>query len=99
VSPDPAEVYGRILADMKAVWGEMAVAMLRKRLRDVEASDPAQLTRDDLVRIVHLLREKTLSAVLGPEGADLKARLWLTWLGDGGGASTPVVAAASPTSL
>ncbi len=98
MSPDPAEVYGRILADMKAVWGEMAVAMLRKRLRDVDVSDPARLTRDDLVRIVHLLQEKTLPAVLGPDGADLKARLWLSWVRDGGGAPIPAVAVASPAS-
>ena len=96
MSPAPAEVYGRILADMKAVWGEMASAMLRKRLHDVELADPAQLTRGHLVRIVQLLRDKTLPSVLGSEGAEKKARLWLSWVEDGGGAAT---AAASPASL
>ena len=95
MSPKPAEVYGRILADMKAVWGEMASAMLRKRLRDVELADPAQLTRGHLVRIVHLLRDKTLSSILGAEGAEKKARLWLSWVEDGGGAP---IAAGSPAS-
>ena len=47
MTPDPGEVYGRILADMKMIWGEMASAMLRKRLRDVSA-DAARLTADQL---------------------------------------------------
>ncbi len=99
MSPEPAQVYDRILADMKAVWGEMAAAMLRKRLRDVEVPDPAHLSRPALVRVVQLLKEKTLPSVLGPEGAELKARLWLSWVEDGGGgASTPAGAAGSPAS-
>ncbi|OGS51357.1 MAG: hypothetical protein A3K65_00025 [Euryarchaeota archaeon RBG_16_68_12] len=98
MSPDPEHVYDRVLAEMKAVWGEMAAAMLRKRLRDVEVADPAHLSRPAPVRVVHLLREKTLPAVLGPEGAELKARLWLSWVEDGGGAPTLAGAAASPAS-
>ena len=95
---DPAAVYDRILADMRAVWGEMAVAMLRKRLRDVEVSDPALLTRDLLVRIVQLLREKTLPSVLGPEGAELRAKVWLSWVEDGEGPPTQAGAVGSPAS-
>ncbi len=82
MTPDPGEVYGRILADMKVIWGEMASAMLRKRLRDVSA-DAARLTADQLRAVVHLLEEKTLPSVLGPEGAELKARLWMSWVGNG----------------
>ncbi len=98
MSPDPAQVYDRILADMRAVWGEMAAAMLRKRLRDVEVSDPAHLSRATLVRVVQLLKEKTLPSVLGREGAEVKARLWLSWVDGGGGAPTPAGAAGSPAS-
>ncbi len=82
MTPDPSEVYDRILADMRSVWGEMAAAMLRKRLRDVGA-DAARLTREHLVRIVQLLRDRTLPSILGPDGADRKARLWMAWVGDG----------------
>ena len=32
---------------MRAIWGDMALAMLRKRLRDVRA-DRSTLTEDDL---------------------------------------------------
>ncbi len=78
----PSEVYDRILADMRAIWGEMAAAMLRKRMRDAQA-DPANVTRDQLRRVVHLLRDKTLPSILGPEGSELKARLWLSWVEDG----------------
>jgi len=82
VNPEPSEVYGRILADMKVIWGEMASAMLRKRLRDASA-DAARLTPDQLRTVVQLLREKTLPSVLGPEGADVKAKQWMSWLDDG----------------
>ena len=83
MSPDPSVVYARILADMEAIWGEMAAAMLRKRMRDVQA-DASRLTRENLLRVVQLLREKTLPAVLGPEGAESKARVWMAWVEDGG---------------
>jgi hypothetical protein len=82
VTADPGDVYGRILADMQAIWGEMATAMLRKRLRDVSA-DAARLSRDQLRAVVHLLQEKTLPSVLGPEGAERKAKLWMSWVDDG----------------
>ncbi len=82
MTPDPGDVYGRILADMRAIWGEMATAMLRKRVRDVSA-DATRLSRDQLRAVVALLREKTLPSILGPEGAELKAKLWMSWVDDG----------------
>jgi len=74
--------YERIEADMRAIWGDMAPAMLRKRLRDVRA-DPGSLTREALEQIVQLLREKTLPSILGAEGADAKASQYLAWIADG----------------
>ena len=74
--------YERIEADMRAIWGDMALAMLRKRLRDVHA-DLTTLTPDDLVKVVELLRERTLPSVMGDEGADAKARQYLAWVADG----------------
>lgn len=73
--------YERIAADLHAIWGDMAFAMLRKRLRDVHA-ELATLTRDDLVKIVQLLRERTLPAVIGEEGAEAKATQYLAWVDD-----------------
>lgn len=64
---------------MREIWGEMAPAMLRKRLRDVHA-DPTALTEADLQRIVELLRERTLPSVMGEDGAESKARLYRTWV-------------------
>lgn len=75
--------YERIAADMRSIWGDMALAMLRKRLRDVHA-DPNALTQEDLERIVDLLRAKTLPSILGQEGAEAKARQYLTWVADSG---------------
>jgi len=74
--------YELIVADMRAIWGDMAPAMLRKRLRDVRA-DPGSLTRTDLVKIVQLLRERTLPSVMGEEGAEAKANQYLAWVVDG----------------
>ena len=74
--------YDLIVADMRAIWGDMAPAMLRKRLRDVRAS-PGSLTRTDLVKIVQLLRERTLPSVMGEEGAEAKANQYLAWVVDG----------------
>ena len=85
MTPEPREVYDRILADMRTIWGEMAEAMLRKRVRDVDA-DPSRLTADQLGRIVDLLRLRTLPSILGAEGAEAKARAWRAWLEDGSGA-------------
>ena len=82
MTPDSTDVYGRILADMRGIWGEMAAAMLRKRLRDVSA-DPARLTPDQLRAVVQLLHEKTLPSVLGPEGAEMRAKPWMSWVEDG----------------
>ena len=82
MTPDPGEAYGRILSDMKAIWGEMATAMLRKRLRDVSA-DAGRLSTEQLRAVVRLLEEKTLPSILGREGAELKARLWLSWVENG----------------
>ena len=59
MTDDANHVAGRILADMRGIWGEMATAMLRKRLRDV-CANPAQLTPAELRAIVQLLQEKTL---------------------------------------
>ncbi len=73
--------YDRIEADMRAIWGDFAQAMLRKRLRDVNA-DLATLSKEDLARIVELLRAKTLPSVLGEEGAETKARQYLAWVND-----------------
>ena len=74
--------YDLIVADMRAIWGDMAPAMLRKRLRDVRAN-PGSLTRTDLVKIVQLLRERTLPSVMGDEGAEAKANQYLAWVVDG----------------
>ncbi len=71
--------YDRIEADLRAIWGDMALAMLRKRLRDVHA-DLSTLTRDDLVKIIDLLRARTLPSVLGEEGAETKAAQYLAWV-------------------
>ncbi len=75
----PSEVYERILADMRTIWGEMAVFMIKKRVNDVNA-DLANLTRQDIEKIVELLRQKTLPATLGHDGADAKAHQYLLWL-------------------
>jgi len=82
VTDDANDVAGRILADMWGIWGEMATAMLRKRLRDV-CANPAQLTPAELRAVVQLLQEKTLPSVLGSEGAEQKAKLWMSWVDDG----------------
>ena len=75
--------YERIAADMRSIWGDMALAMLGRRLGDVPA-DPNALTREDLDRIVALLRAKTLPSILGEEGAGPKARQYLAWVADSG---------------
>lgn len=77
-------VYARILDDLTRIWGQMAVYMLRKRVRDVGA-DEASLSAEDLVRVVELLRERTLPAVLGAEGAAAKARVYLEWIEEADG--------------
>jgi hypothetical protein len=82
MNPFWSEVYDRILGDMKTIWGEMAVFMIKKRAKDVEA-DLANLRKVDLERIIELLRQKTLPATLGLEGADAKANQYRSWLGDG----------------
>jgi len=68
---------------MRGIWGDMAPAMLRKRLRDVQA-DLSTLSRDELQKIVELLRQKTLPSILGEDGADTKARQYLAWVDDSG---------------
>ena len=65
--------YDLIEADMRAIWGDMALAMLRKRLRDVRA-DLSSLTEGDLEKVVDLLRERTLPSIMGEEGAEAKAK-------------------------
>ena len=75
--------YERIAEDMRSIWGDMALPMLRKRVRDVHA-DPNALTKQDLERIVDLLRAKTLPSILGEDGAEAKARQYLAWLSDSG---------------
>ncbi len=75
--------YERIAADMRSIWGDMALAMLRKRVRDVHA-DPNAMTKSDLEKIVDLLRLKTLPSVLGEDGAEAKARQYLAWVADSG---------------
>lgn len=75
--------YERIAEDMRSIWGDMALAMLRKRVRDVHA-DPNALTKQDLEKIVDLLRAKTLPSILGEDGAEAKARQYLAWLADAG---------------
>ena len=74
--------YERIEADMHATWGDMAPAMLRKRMRDVRVDRPS-LTQDALERIVELLRARTLPSILGEEGANAKAHQYLAWIADG----------------
>lgn len=76
-------VYERIAEDMRSIWGDMALPMLRKRVRDVHA-DPNAMTREDLEKIVDLLRAKTLPSILGDDGAEAKARQYLTWVADSG---------------
>jgi hypothetical protein len=83
--------YERIAADMRAIWGDMALAMLRKRLRDVHA-DLENLTREQLVQIVELLRAKTLPSILGEEGAATKAEQYLAWVDEVGAAAVARVA-------
>lgn len=75
--------YERIEADMRGIWGDMAPAMLRKRLRDVHA-DLSTLSRENLEKIVELLRAKTLPSIMGEEGAEAKARQYLAWVDDSG---------------
>lgn len=79
---DVRAAYERIEADMRAMWGDMALAMLRKRLRDVHA-DVSTLTGDELVKIVDLLRERTLPAIMGEDGAEARAKQYLRWVADG----------------
>jgi len=67
---------------MRTIWGDMALAMLRKRLRDVHA-DSATLTQADLEMIVQLLRERTLPSIMGEDGAEAKAKQYLAWVADG----------------
>ncbi len=76
---DVRTVYESILDDMRGIWGELAVFMLRKRVQDVDA-DPDALTRDDLLKIIKLLQDKTLPSTLGPEGANRKAALYRSWV-------------------
>ncbi len=75
--------YERIAEDMRSIWGDMALAMLRKRVRDVNA-DPNALTRQDLEKIVDLLRSRTLPSILGEDGAEAKARQYLDWVANSG---------------
>jgi len=74
--------YALIEADMRAIWGDMALAMLRKRVRDVRA-DLTSLTEADLERIVDLLRERTLPSIMGEEGAVAKAKQYRAWVANG----------------
>ncbi len=85
---------------MRAIWGEMAPAMLRKRLRDVGA-DADALTREAVEKIVELLRVRTLPSILGEEGAESKAKAWRVWVRMIGPAERAEVAthAAVPTEL
>jgi hypothetical protein len=76
---DAHAVYMSILEDMRSIWGELAIFMLKKRVQDVEA-DPESLTREDLLKIVKLLQEKTLPSTLGPEGANRKAAIYRSWI-------------------
>lgn len=68
---------------MRGIWGDMAPAMLRKRLRDVQA-DLSTLSRENLEKIVELLRQKTLPSILGEDGAEAKAKQYLAWVNDSG---------------
>jgi len=77
----PREVYERITADMRVTWGNLAEFLIKKRAMDVRAN-PDALRRQDLVHIVRLLREKTLPATLGKEGADKKAALYMSWVNE-----------------
>jgi len=79
---DPKDAFARIEADMRAIWGEMAPAMLRKRIRDVRAN-PEALTAEDVGKIVDLLRERTLPSILGEDAAEAKATQYREWLADG----------------
>jgi len=72
---------------MRATWGNLAEFLIKKRAMDVRAN-PEALRREDLVHIVRLLREKTLPASLGREGADRKATLYMSWVNELA-ASTP----------
>ena len=75
--------YELIEADMRAIWGDMALAMLRKRVRDVRA-DLTSLTEADLEKIVDLLRERTLPSIMGEEeGAEAKAKQYRAWVANG----------------
>lgn len=65
--------YERIAEDMQSIWGDIALPLLRKRLRDVQAA-PNALTQTDLEKIVELLRAKTLPSILGDDASDAKAK-------------------------
>jgi hypothetical protein len=86
---DPKAVFARIEADMRAIWGDMAPAMLRKRLRDVSAN-PRGLTPEDVMKIIELLRLRTLPSILGEDGAEAKASLWRSWISDGSEETTVI---------
>ena len=75
--------YERIAEDMRSIWGEMALPMLRKRVRDVHA-EPNAMTKQELEKIVDLLRSKTLPSILGDDGAEAKARQYVAWVADSG---------------
>ena len=81
MSLQPREIYERIVADMKAIWGEMAVFLVKKRASDIRA-DPSNLTEGEIERIIDLLSQRTLPSTLGREGAEAKARLYRSWLAE-----------------
>ena len=75
--------YERIAADMRSIWGDMAIAMLRKRLRDMN-ENPKALTRRNREKIVMLRRTKTRPSTLGEEGEESRAKQYRAWVADSG---------------
>ena len=76
---DASDVYKKILNDMKLIWGDLAIFMLKKRVEDVHA-DPENLSKSDLEKIVDLLGKKTLPTTLGPDGAARRTALYRAWI-------------------
>src|SRR3989475_9931546 len=65
--------YELIEADMRAIWGDMALAMLRKRVRDVRAA-LTSLTEADVEKMDDLLRGGSLPSMVGEGGAAAQAK-------------------------
>lgn len=73
------EVVRRIAADLEKIWGEMAVFMIKKRLRDVGAT-PDTITDEQLLKMITLLERKTLASTLGVQEAHRMSERYRRWV-------------------